>query len=42
MLESIRKENANLRMFYYGKNKQYVEFIEKVNQEILQGVEKVN
>ena len=42
MLRNLEKENADLRIFYYGKNKHYDEFIEKVNEELMKGVQIVS
>jgi len=39
MLRNLEKENADLKIFYYGKNKHYDEFILKVNEELMKGIQ---
>lgn len=41
MLKNLEDENADLKIFYYGSNKHYDDFIEKVNEDIIKGVQVV-
>ena len=41
MLKQLQMDNTNLKVVHYGENEHFDEFVVKVNEEVLAGVESV-